>query len=170
MHFKLSSVKWKPFCLGLNVLIKNIESRKCYLVWLQISTKCQPFYVQFSRQCFNTFHTKYGSYGTSRYLSRLLMTWLLVPQRKIDHYMGQVTKLWLSCYSQVPNRRVGQNIRSGWYISSKWYKGRAVYKVRVTRCSASPNIRSGLQIIFGLIFLQKQQFSIKIGFHHAVCE
>ena len=61
-------------------------------------------------------------------------------------------------YSQVPNRRADQNIRSGWHISSKWYKVRAVYKVRVTRCSASLNIRSGLQIIFDLIFLQKQVF------------
>ena len=73
-------------------------------------------------------------------------------------------------YSQVPNRRARQNIRSGWHISSKWYKGRAVYKVRVTRCSASPNIRSGLQIVFDLILLQKQEFSIKIGLLHAVCE
>ena len=73
-------------------------------------------------------------------------------------------------YSQVPNRRAGQNKRSGWHISSKLYKGRAVYKVRVTICSASPNIRSGLQIKFGLILLQKQQFSIKIGFLYAVCE
>ena len=31
-------------------------------------------------------------------------------------------------------------------------------------CSVSPNIRSGLQIIFGFIFLHKQQFSIKIAF------
>ena len=31
-----------------------------------------------------------------------------------------------------------------------------MYKVRVTRCSESLNIRSGLQIIFGLILLQKQ--------------
>ena len=76
-------------------------------------------------------------------------------------------------YSQVSNRRAWQNIRSGLHISSKWYKGRAVYKVRVARCSASQNIRSRLQIIFGLILLQKQQFSIKTGFHHhdhAVCE
>ena len=43
-----------------------------------------------------------------------------------------------------------------------------VYKVIVTRCSASPNIRSGLQIIFGLILLEKQQFSIKIAF--TICE
>ena len=76
-------------------------------------------------------------------------------------------------YSKVPNTRAGQNIRSGWHISSKSYKGRAVYKVRVTRCSASLNIHdigSGMQVIFDLIFFQKQQFSKKIGFLHAVCE
>ena len=31
----------------------------------------------------------------------------------------------------------------------------------------SPNIRSGLQIIFDLILLQKQQFFIKIGIHRS---
>ena len=37
-------------------------------------------------------------------------------------------------------------------------------------CSVYPNIMSGWQIISGLIVLQKQKFSIKIGFHHAVYE
>ena len=36
----------------------------------------------------------------------------------------------------------------------------AVYKVMVTKCSASPNIKSGLQIIFGLILLQKQKLHV----------
>ena len=80
------------------------------------------------------------------------------------------SRIFMFTYSQVPNRRAGQIIRSGWHISSKSYKDMAIYKVRVTRCSASPNIRSGLQIIFCLILLQKQTFSIKIGFRHAVCE
>ena len=31
MHFKMSSVKWHPFCLGLNVLILNPARRSNYI-------------------------------------------------------------------------------------------------------------------------------------------
>ena len=39
MHLKMSSAKWRPFCLGLNVLIiKPVYCRKCFVVYATRAT------------------------------------------------------------------------------------------------------------------------------------
>ena len=38
MHFKLSSAKWKPFCLGLNVLINRGSHAKTWMSYMQLSS------------------------------------------------------------------------------------------------------------------------------------
>ena len=46
MHLKITSAKWHPFCLGLNVLNKGIRGHGCYGLfdWLALRSICQIFW------------------------------------------------------------------------------------------------------------------------------
>ena len=50
MHFKMSSGKWRPFCLGLNVLMKietapirTLKMGHCMMLWFQSSAGIKGF-------------------------------------------------------------------------------------------------------------------------------
>ena len=53
MHLKTSSVKWRPFCLGLNVLMQ--ESRSSSAVAITLCLSCTNPMWQKVRGCFGTF-------------------------------------------------------------------------------------------------------------------
>ena len=87
MHLKMSSGKWRPFCLGLNVLNRSIQTTQrinnCWYAWLIV--------------------THYGSELT---LAQVMACCLMAPSQYLNqcwHKWSSVAFTWEQFHSECPS-------------------------------------------------------------------
>ena len=86
MHLKMSSGKWRPFCLGLNVLkmiklmttILHVWFSVWFLSWLYIHTACHPGWFEY-RTTVRYIYSCPISLWTARTWQHEKAPWLLAP-------------------------------------------------------------------------------------------